>query len=249
MRGGSTDPLLAGATSRGTRPFQIVMGYRANGTAVGFITPPGGGALQTIALGGGLDLRMCAQATAQGAIAIGSSGARTIDGAKAYGVGAIAIGSGTDTFRGPAAYGVRSIALGSRAAAYGDGSVAIGELAEADNPGGFAFGYRAYVGADEGFALGSNAACYGLQGVALGYGAEADYDSSVALGDGSLTTKGDQVNTGIKQVVSGCPTTASTAGELIESQMSVHVNEALNLLTFTVKYSSGTVKTATAPLA
>lgn len=63
------------------------------------------------------------------------------------------------------------------------------------------------------------------------------------------TTTTNQVNIGAKRLHAGCPATAPAAADLIASQFSASVNEAGNLLTFTVKYADGTtVKTGTIAL-
>jgi len=48
--------------------------------------------------------------------------------------------------------------------------------------------------------------------------------------------------------IMGCPTSAYASGSMWNNSVAMHVNEGGNLLTFTVKYSGGTVKTGTVAL-
>lgn len=171
-----------------------------------------------IVIGSGTNATSAPLATGQGAIAIGSSDDSAILGARAEGIGAVAIGSGTASARGARALangaiaigggttspgaraeGVQGIGIGEFSWGLGNQSVAIGVAAEANDTGAVAIGNSTNCDGLRATAVGNDAQAYGDESVALGDGAivSVSHDRGVAIGNGAATTAADQIMLGV----------------------------------------------------
>lgn len=188
------------------------------------------------------------QATGPGAIAIGSSGGSTGDGARATGTaaiavgstasgspgsaasssgnGAIAIGSG-DLVAGPVASATGAVAIGSAAStalgalASTAGAIAIGAASEADGTSAIALGYFVNSGTTAGaysIAIGSD---------------DSNTDNTRATGAGGIALGSSQGSTGNGALASGpeaiaigCGSTSSGNGPVASSNSAIAIGSA-----------------------
>lgn len=155
---------------------------------------------------------------------------------------------------GGAVAGDDGVAIGRNTSALANG-IAIGSSIPEDGATaaaeGIAIGHDSTASAG-GVAIGGVGASLGakatVKSVALGAGASAGQDGAVAIGAETTTLAADQVNIGSLRLFAGVPTTAPADANFHVNQVSIWLNESGNLLTFKVKYSSGTTKSGTVAL-
>lgn len=116
-----TDSTAIGTGNAASTAYSVSVGSRS-GASTG---------TQAIAIGGGVSTTAAPQATAQGAIAIGSSDGAAIAGARASGANSVAIGSGDSGNPAAIASGAASVAIGWVSSAAGQFGIGIGRLANA----------------------------------------------------------------------------------------------------------------------
>ncbi len=92
-------------------------------------------------------------------------------------------------------------------------------------------------------AIGKLASSSATNSLALGISSTAGHADAVALGSSVSTTHIEQVNTGIKNLVTGAPNAVTADGDLINSQLTFYIDETNDTVTIKVKYSTGVVKT------
>lgn len=164
---GTSYSVAIGAVTNSAQSYNVAIGSYAEAIT----------STEAVAIGGGQNATASARASAQGAIAIGSSDGASIVGARASGANSVAIGAGDASVNGASATAADSLAIGRTSVVNGTGSVAIGSFA--------ATGSQTYS-----VSIGANAGVSSGQGLSLGGGSTttmaplASAAGAIALGGG-----------------------------------------------------------------